>query len=150
MKVLNMTPSIHINHLYYYGEALKNEIIGEERAEKILPIASVQNNGLKFSLHADQPMFKSDPLRLIQTAVLRKTKEGNLMGDGEQIDILDALKAMTIHAAWQIKMEDKIGSIKEGKFADFVILDKNPLETPSNELEKIQVLKTFVHGNELK
>ena len=47
-------------------------------------------------------------------------------------------------------MEDKIGSIKEGKFADFVILDKNPLETPSNELEKIQVLKTFVHGNELK
>ena len=72
------------------------------------------------------------------------------MGDGEQIDILDALKAMTIHAAWQIKMEDKIGSIKEGKFADFVILDKNPLETPSNELEKIQVLKTFVHGNELK
>ena len=150
MAVLNMTPSIHINHLYYYGEALKNEIIGEERANQILPVASVKSNGLKFSFHADQPMFKSDPMRLIQTAVLRKTKEGNLMGDGEQIEILDALKAMTIHAAWQIKMADKIGSIKEGKYADFVILDKNPLVTPSSELENIQVLKTFVHGNELK
>lgn len=150
MAVLNMTPSIHVNHLYYYGEALKNEIIGEERANQILPVASVKNNGLKFSFHADQPMFKSDPMRLIQTAVLRKTKEGNLIGDGEQIEILDALKAMTIHAAWQIKMEDKIGSIKEGKYADFVILDKSPLETSATELENIQILRTYVHGNELK
>jgi predicted amidohydrolase YtcJ len=150
MSNLNMTPSIHVNHLYYYGEALRNEIIGEERADQILPVASVKDNGLKFSFHADQPMFKSDPMRLIQTAVLRKTKEGNLMGDGEQIEVLDALKAMTIHAAWQIKMEDKIGSIKEGKYADFVILNKNPLEISASELENIEILKTYVHGNELK
>lgn len=150
MATLNMTPSIHINHLYFYGEALKHEIIGEERADQILPVATVKNSGMKFSFHADQPMFKSDPFRLIQTAVLRKTKEGNLMGDGEQIDILEGLKAMTIYAAWQIKMEDKIGSIKKGKYADFVIVDENPLETPANELENIQILKTYVHGNEVK
>ncbi len=150
MAKLNMTPSIHINHLYFYGEALKNEIIGEERGDQILPVATVKNNGLKFSFHADQPMFKSDPFRLIQTAVLRKTKEGKLMGDGEQIEIVEGLKAMTIYAAWQIKMEDKIGSIKKGKYADFVILDKNPLEIPTTELENIQILKTYVHGNEVK
>lgn len=150
MANLNMTPSIHINHLYYYGEALKNEIIGEERANQILPVATVKNNNVKFSFHADQPMFKSDPFRLIQTAVLRKTKEGHLMGDGEQIEILEGLKAMTINAAWQIKMEDKIGSIKKGKYGDFVIVDKNPLEIPANELEKIQILKTYIHGNEVK
>ena len=60
MSPLNMTPSIHINHLYYYGEALQNEIIGEERAQQMLPVNTLKKNNLKFSLHADQPMFESD------------------------------------------------------------------------------------------
>ena len=146
---LNITPSIHINHILYYGEALKNDIIGEERANKILPLNSIHQNGLKFSLHADQPMFESHPLRLIQTAVERKTKKGEILGENEKLNIMEALKAMTIHAAWQIKMENKIGSIKVGKYADLIILDKNPLEVPYEELENIQVLDAFVSGNEV-
>ena len=125
-----MTPSIHINHLLYYGDALKNDILGEERSNKILPLNSIQQRGLKFSLHADQPMFESHPLRLIQTAVERKTKEGEVLGENEKLNIMEALKAMTIHGAWQIKMEDKLGSIKVGKYADLIILDRNPLEVP--------------------
>lgn len=150
MESLQITPSIHINHLYYYGEALEKEIIGFTRANQMLPVGSIQNSGSKFSFHADQPMFESDPLRLIQTAVERKTKEGNILGDGQQINILDGLKAMTIYAAWQINMENKIGSIKEGKYADLVILDKNPLKSKPENLDKIKVLKTFIHGNQTK
>ncbi|VAV84457.1 twin-arginine translocation signal domain protein [hydrothermal vent metagenome] len=147
MKALHITPSFHINHLYYYGKALKENIIGNQRANKILPLLSAQNKGIKFSLHADQPMFESNPLRLIQTAVERQTKEGDTLGFNQRISTLNALKAMTINAAWQIHMEDKIGSLKKGKYADFVILDKNPLIVPIHKIQDIKILKIVVNGN---
>ncbi|WP_457615669.1 amidohydrolase [Lutibacter sp.] len=150
MKELNMTPSFHINHLYYYGKALSNDILGKERTQKILPVSFAQKIGLKYSLHADQPMFESNPFRLMQTSIERQTKEGDTIGLSYQISLLNALKAMTIHAAWQIHMEDKIGSLKKGKYADFIIVDKNVLQIPTSELENVNVLKTFINGNEVK
>jgi predicted amidohydrolase YtcJ len=147
LKALQITPSFHINHLYYYGRALKEGIIGDQRANKILPLLSAQNKDIKYSLHADQPMFESNPLRLIQTAVERQTKEGDTLGFNQRISSLNAIKAMTINAAWQIHMEDKIGSLKKGKYADFVILDKNPLKTPIHQIQDIKILKTVVNGN---
>ena len=92
-------------------------------------------------------MFKSDPFRLIQTAVERKTLTGNVLGDGEQITVIDAIKALTINAAWQINMENKIGSLEKGKYADFIVLDKNPLITETAKLSTIKCLKTYINGN---
>lgn len=149
VKALNVTPSFHINHLYYYGDALKTDLLGLERAERILPLAATQQKGIKYSLHADQPMFESKPFRLIQTAVERHTKSGDSIAVAQKITLLEALQAMTIDAAWQINMEDKIGSLKKGKYADFIILDKNPFEVSTDQLENIQCLQTFVHGNQV-
>jgi predicted amidohydrolase YtcJ len=147
MKKMNITPSFHVNHLYYYGDALKASLLGEERAEKILPIGSINNNNIKFSLHADQPMFESNPFRLIQTAVERKTQSGNILGDGEQITVIDAIKSLTLNASWQINMETKIGSLEKGKYADFIVLDKNPLLIQTDKLSTIKCLKTYINGN---
>ncbi len=150
MIEMGITPSYHINHLYYYGEALKNHIIGEARAENMLPVGVSQKSGMTYSLHADQPMFESKPFRLIQTAVERKTKEGDTIGFHNRISVYEGLKAMTINAAWQIKMETQIGSLKKGKYADFVILDKNPLTTSTDNLDKIAVKETFINGNRVE
>lgn len=150
LKRLQLTPSFHINHLYYYGDALKKDILGEERTAKILPVAAAQRQSIKYSLHADQPMFPSRPFRLIQTAIERKTKSGDTIGEDQKITLLEAIQAMTIHAAWQINMEDKIGSLEVGKDADFIVLDKNPFEIPTERLEDIRCLQTFVHGNLVK
>jgi len=150
MKTLNISPSFHINHLYYYGKDLKENILGEERTNKMLPLQSTQNKGIQYSLHADQPMFESNPLRLIQTAVERQTKESDTLGFGQRITTINAIKAMTINAAWQIHMEDKIGSLKEGKYADFVILNKNPLQTSISQIQDIKILKTVVNGNTIE
>jgi predicted amidohydrolase YtcJ len=149
IEKLNLVPNFHINHLYYYGKALKNDIIGAERAEIILPVGEAQKRKLKYSLHADQPMFESRPFRLIQTAVERQTKEGDTLGFNQRISVLEGLKAMTINAAWQIHKEKVLGSLKQGKYADFIILDKNPLRTPVQDLENIKVLKTYINGNEV-
>lgn len=147
MKKLNITPSYHVNHLYYYGDALKANLLGAERTENMMPIGSTLNKGIKFSLHADQPMFESHPFRLIQTAVERKTVTGGAINEQEKIGLTEAIKSMTINAAWQINMEDKIGSLEKGKYADFIIVDKNPYEIPIQDLENIKCLKTYVHGN---
>ncbi|HQN67977.1 MAG TPA: amidohydrolase family protein, partial [Smithellaceae bacterium] len=61
----------------------------------------------------------------------------------------EGLKALTIYAAWQLKMEKKLGSIEPGKYADFVILDRNPLKVNPDSLRDIRVLNTFVNGNEV-
>jgi len=146
LKQLNMTPNFHINHIYYYGKTLKNEIIGADRSQLMLPVATAIKAGLTVSLHADQPMFESKPFRLIQTAVERQTKEGDTIGFNQKNSVLEGLKAMTINAAWQIHKEDKLGSLKVGKYADFIVVDKNPLEIPTSDLEKIKILSTFING----
>ena len=147
MVTLNIHPSFHINHLYYYGEALAKNIIGEKRASQILPVAIAEKHFLRYSLHADQPMFESAPLHLIHTAVNRKTRDGKLIGSHNRVTVESALKAMTIHSAWQIKMDDKIGSIKVDKYADFVILAENPFEVSIEKIKDIQILETIVNGN---
>ena len=91
-------------------------------------------------------MFASEPFSLMHTAVNRRTREGSKIGAGHAISVEEALKAVTINAAWQIKMEDRIGSIRVGKLADFVIVDRNPLETPKSELRTITVDQTIVNG----
>lgn len=149
MKRLNITPSFHTNHIYYYGKALKNSILGNKRAQQILPINAAQQLDLKYSMHADQPMFESNPFHLIQTAILRQTKEGDTLGYNQKISLKNGLKAMTINAAWQIHMEDKIGSLSKGKYADFIVLDKNPFSIATNKLNEIKILQTYINGNKV-
>jgi predicted amidohydrolase YtcJ len=149
MKRLDITPSFHINHLYYYGRALKNDILGWGRTAKMLPINSSRKNGLHYSLHADAPMYPEEPLSLLQTAVTRKTREGAIIGPHEAISVMEGLRALTIDAAWQLNMEKKNGSIEPGKYADLIILDKNPLKVDPGLLRNIRVLNTFVNGSEV-
>ena len=149
MSKMNIHPSFHINHLYYYGDALEKQIIGASRADQMLPLKSAAENDLRFTLHADQPMFPSKPFSLLHTAVNRKTKDGKTLGKQNLITVYQGLEALTINAAWQIKMDEKIGSIKEGKYADLIILDRNPLETDKEDLRSIRVLDTYVHGNKI-
>ncbi|MBT8142058.1 MAG: amidohydrolase [Gammaproteobacteria bacterium] len=146
---MGMSANFHTNHLYYYGQALQQDILGTRRAGAMLPIAFAQGIGMQYSMHADQPMFESKPFHLMQTAIERKTKEGTTIGIEHSIQVDSALKAMTIQAAWQIGMENKIGSLEQGKYADFIVVDADPYAVPLEKIKDIKVQKTFVHGNEI-
>ena len=147
MSVLGITPSFHINHILYYGDALQIGILGEERTQKILPVRSVLAHRIPFSLHADQPMFPAEPLSLVSTAINRKSQSGLLINEQESISAAQALRAVTIDAAWQLHMEKNLGSIEKGKYADFVILAQNPLKAAKMAMADVQVLETIVAGN---
>ncbi len=143
---LGISPSWHINHIHYYGRELKENIIGQERAEKFMAIGAAVKLGLKNSLHNDSPMYPAEPLKLLRTAVTRKTRKGDIIGADQAISVEEGLKTLTIHAAWQMFMEDKIGSLEKGKLADLVILAENPLKTDPDQLHKIEVVRTYREG----
>ena len=77
----------------------------------------------------------------------RLTRSGRVLGEDERVSAYDALKAITINAAYQHRTENLKGSIEEGKYADFVILNENPLEVDPIKIKDILVLETIKEGN---
>ena len=143
---LGLTPSWHINHIYYYGEALRDEIIGPERTKVFMPIFDAQKHGLRSSLHNDSPMYPAEPFKLMRTAVTRKTRKGALIGADQAVTVDEAIKALTINPAWQMFLENVLGSLEPGKLADLVVLSENPRKIEPDSLDQIQVLETYRGG----
>ncbi|WGL15137.1 amidohydrolase [Microbulbifer bruguierae] len=143
---LGISPSFHINHIYYYGDALETDLLGAERTQRTLPVKSAFELGMHPTLHSDSPMFPAEPFSLMQTAISRHSRAGIRIGEAEALTPRQALRAMTINAAWQLGMEKEIGSLEVGKSADLVILDKNPLSTPVENWREIRVLETRLAG----
>lgn len=142
VKSLPVIPSFFVAHVYHWGDThIKN--FGFARASRISPAASALRKKILFTFHQDTPVIEPDMLETIWCAVTRKTKDGKVLGEQEAISVLDALKAVTIHAAYQYFEEDKKGSITPGKNADFVILSQNPLEIPKQDLRSIQICHTI-------
>ena len=77
------------------------------------------------------------------------TKAGVLLAEDEKISVYDGLKAMTVYAAYQYGEEETKGTIQEGKTADFIILDRNPLEIPEEEVKDVKVLETIKEGKQI-
>ncbi len=143
---LGLTPSWHVNYVYYYGDAMRDEIIGPDRAEICFPVGAAVRRGLRGSLHNDSPMYPAEPLLLMRSAVTRKTRSGEVLGEEQAIDVDAAIKALTIDAAWQLFMDDVVGSLEVGKLADLVILSENPREVDPDRLDQIRVVATYREG----
>lgn len=144
-KKLGLIPSFFVAHVYYWGDIhIKN--FGEKRASKISPIKSAIDEGLVYTIHQDSPIIKPNMLESVWCAVKRETKNKVILGEEESITVYEALKGITINAAYEYLEENIKGSIEENKNADFVILDKNPLEVNIDEILDINVLETIKDG----
>lgn len=144
MKEENIIPSFFVTHIYYWGDIhIKN--LGK-RAEKISPVNTANKLGLKYTFHQDTPVIYPNLLETILVATVRKTKNEVILGKDEIISVYDALKGITINSAYQYFEENNKGSIKEGKVADLVILDKNPLKINKNDIKNIEVYETIKNG----
>ena len=142
---LGFSPSFFTNHAFFWGTVhVKN--LGKERAYYLSPMASAVKKGLRCSNHTDFSVTPMEPMRVVWTAVARQAREGEIIGPDERVDRWQALKAITIEAAWQIREEDQKGTIREGKLADMVILDGNPLTIDSAKIVDIRVVETFKEG----
>ena len=85
-------------------------------------------------------------LLTIHNAVNRRTPKGRILGENQKISVMEAIRAVTINGAYQSFEENRKGSLEAGKYADFVLLDQNPLKVEENQIKNIQVLATFKQG----
>ena len=142
VKKLSVIPSFFAAHVYHWGDThIQN--FGFSRASRISPAASSLKKEILFTFHQDAPVIEPDMIETVWCAANRKTKDGILLGAQEQLPVLEALKAVTTHAAYQYFEEEQKGSIAPGKFADFVILSDNPLEIEKENLRSIKVCHTI-------
>ncbi len=143
---LGVICSFFINHITHWGAPIEDSLFGPERAAHYMPVGSAVRAGMRVSLHADTPMTDASALGLIQAATTRIAGDGRCVGPGERIDVATALRSVTIDSAYQIAMEDRLGSLSVGKHADLVILARNPLSTPVDEIAAIAVEATYLAG----
>lgn len=146
LKELGIIPSFFPMHTFYWGDWHRDSVLGPERAEHISPCASALARGMIFTTHHDAPVANPDSMRVLSATVTRRTRSGDILGPRECVSVADALKAMTIWAAYQHFEEDRKGSIEVGKLADLVILDRDPMAVDPLGLADIKVLETIKEG----
>ena len=147
LKFVNykMQPSFFTNHAYFWGD-VHVENLGKTRADFLSPMVSAERLGLKPTNHSDATVTPIDPIFTIWTAVNRVSRSGAVIGEKERAKPYLALKAITINAAYEFFEEDSKGTLSEGKLADFVILDQNPLRVRPMDIKNIQVMETIKEG----
>ena len=148
-RQLGVVPGFTIGHVHYWGQAFNDQILGAVRAECIDPSASLKKEGVRFAYHSDSPVSPYGPLKYITQGVTRVWQsplQRKVLGPNERISVDDAIRAVTIDAAYQMMSDDKIGSLEVGKLADFVVLEKNPRATSAEQIGDIKVLQTWVGG----
>jgi predicted amidohydrolase YtcJ len=153
MRRLRVSPSFLMGHVYYWGDAFREGILGDPRAGRLDAAAWASSPTVgggppvPFSFHSDSPVTPPNPLLMVQAAVTRTTAAGTRLGPDElRLPVLEALRAVTIHPAWQIRREDDLGSLEPGKLADLVVLDRDPRAVPPAEIGAIAVEETWVGG----
>ncbi len=145
MKALGVTPSFFTAHTYYWGDRHRDIFMGPARAARMSPTASAKNLSLRYSVHLDSPVVPMNPLLLLWSTVNRQSASGAVIGAQQRVSVMDALRAMTIDAAWQVRRESQIGSLEPGKLADLVVLSDDPNDDPAG-IRELTVEQTWIGG----
>lgn len=148
VKREGIIPSFFIAHAYHFGDA-HIENLGYDRAALLSPAGSALRLGIPFTFHQDAPVVEPDMLETVWCAANRLSEKGVVLGQEQAVPVWEALKAVTINAAYQYFMERERGSLNCGKREDLVVLSENPLKKPKERIKEIRVLKTIKDGETL-
>lgn len=146
MQRLGIIPSFFATHTYYWGDRHRDLFLGPHRAERIDPCNSAYVRNMPFTCHNDPMVTPIDPLLSIWSAANRITASGKVIGENQCVPVLEAIKSVTTHAAFQAFAENHKGSLEVGKLADLVVLDSNPLKVDQIKIKEIGILATIVGG----
>jgi hypothetical protein len=148
MRALGVCVNLFSNHIFYWGDAHYELTMGPERAGRLDATGTAQRIGVPYSIHSDAPITPLNPLFTAWCAVNRTSSSGRPLGkETEAITVAQALAAITLGAAYTLKLDHLVGSIEAGKFADFAVLDRDPFEVEPEKLRDIGIWGTVVGGH---
>ncbi len=142
---IGVGPAYFSNHTFYFADTHRRNFPNEV-VDFISPFSASRAAGLIPSNHSDYPVTPLDTRAQLWSAMARTSRTGVVSGEGQREDAYRALQALTTGPAWQVFEEDRRGRIKPGLLADFVVLDRNPLDTPVDQIQAIRVLETVKEG----
>jgi len=148
LRELGISCSFLIAHVRYWGSAFVDRVFGAEKAAKLDRAGSFERAAIPFSLHSDYSVSSLSPLAMVEVAMTREMygSNGEVLSEAEVPSLEAALRAVTSVPAWQMLSEHEIGSLEPGKFADMVVLARDPRDVAPTELAEIEVLQTWING----
>lgn len=148
IRALGIGPSFLINHVHYWGQAMRDHVFGSEKVQLLDRCAAVENAGIRWTMHTDAPVSPLGTLQKIRVAVARDLwkEPGTILAPQERVSVEAAIRAVTINAAWQCHSEHEIGSLEPGKLADLVVLDEDPRKVEPTAIAGIRVNQTWMNG----
>lgn len=144
-KALGAVISFFVAHCYHWGDTHLNNL-GDERGMYISPAGTAIKHNVPYTFHQDTPVIECDMLETVWCAVNRITRNGVSLAESERISVLDALRAVTVNAAYQYSQDHIKGTVEVGKYADLLILDRDILEIDPMQIRNVRVLKTYKQG----
>jgi predicted amidohydrolase YtcJ len=146
IAALGAHASVNPYYLHALGEDYARVGLGPERAAQITRCGSLVRAGIKVSFHSDFMMAPPEPLLLAWCAATRKTLGGKVMAPEERLTLMQALRGVTIDAAWALRLEHEVGSIAAGKRADFCVLEDDPFVLGADALKDLRIAGTVFEG----
>ena len=141
---LDVTADMQMSHMYVEPPFLhlNDDLLGHGRIEeRIWRLRTLHDAGARVVLSSDYDVGEISPFAGMQRALNR--------GAESLPDVATAIRAYTLNAAYLMRQEDRVGSLEVGKRADLVVLDRNLFDIPSTQLGQVQVLRTFVDGEQV-
>ncbi len=146
MRALGMCVNLFPNHHFYWGDQHYALTVGPERAERMNACATALAAGVPLAIHSDAPVTPLGPLFTAWCAVNRQTSSGRILGRQERISVDDALRIVTLGAAYTLGLDAEIGSIECGKRADFAVLEDDPSAIGAQHLKDVRIWGTVLGG----
>jgi predicted amidohydrolase YtcJ len=146
LKMLGAMASMNPYYVYYRSE-FNEANMGVDRAHTAIRLRTLVDAGVPIALHSDSPMGPPTPLEWVWIAVNRPSIESNkIMAPAERVTVHEAMRMITVDAAYHLGMETKIGSIEAGKFADFTVLEQDPYTVDPMKIKDIPIWGTVLAG----
>ena len=146
MAALGLCANLFANHVWFWGDQHREITMGPDRAERLDACRSALDAGVALAIHSDAPVTPLGPLHVAWCAVNRLTPSGRVLGAAERITVDEALRAITLGAAWTLGLDGEIGSLECGKRADLAVLEDDPLTVDPVKLKDIGVWGTMLSG----
>lgn len=143
---LGVTVSLFVDHITYWGEVLVDDLFGAEHGGAWADAGAAFAAGHRATFHNDGWVTPNEPFRNMAVAQTRTTRHGYRMPGGTGVTREQALLGHAVNAAWQLFSEHEIGALCEGLFADFIVVDRDPLSVTPDELAETVVRAAYLAG----